>query len=269
MSQSGFEGTIMKPKFAIAAALAGATILGAVAVSFGAAQSGKDRLSAGDKEQIEEIVRDYIAENPEAIIDALNAYAANEQVRAEEEMRVSALDNLPALLASNHGFAAGADVENASVAVIEFFDYHCSFCKTASGLVLDLTKGDKDVKVVFRELPIIRQESEYPAKVALAAREQGQYVKLHFMLMNAKGVLTESRVNEMAEQAGLDLARIKSAIKSKDVVDSLRETKQIARDMGIDGTPMFVIASLDGDFLEMISGYRPDEIAAAIKEAKK
>ncbi len=226
-----------------------------------AAEADASGFTAGDEARIKEIVANYIRENPEILIEALNAYAEGERTGA-------ARDNLPFLLSDQGGFSAGPNVSGAKVAVIEFFDYHCGFCKRANGLVRDLTRDDADVKVVFRELPILREESEAAAKIALAAREQGKYLDLHFALMSAKGVITEARALEIAEKEGLDPAKLKKAAKATALDENIERNQRAAAELGVDGTPSFVVASLEGDYLKIVTGFDPDAVLSAVKEAK-
>ncbi|MGE0409113.1 MAG: DsbA family protein [Amphiplicatus sp.] len=251
-----------KTKLAIGAALAGATLFGAIVVGFVNAGDRAERITtafdAAQEDAIREIVRDYLLKNPEVMIESLNAYSARErQARARD------------LLDSPGGFTAGANPEKAKVAVIELFDYHCGYCKRAMPLVQDLVKSDPAVKVVFREFPILRPESEYAAKVALASRAQGKYQDLYFAFMDASGVLTKERVEEIAKSKGVDFAAIEKALADPSIEEALDETHAVARDMRLDGTPVFIVASLDGDFLDVIPGFAPEAVSGAIAEAKK
>ncbi|MEL7488095.1 MAG: DsbA family protein [Pseudomonadota bacterium] len=270
----------MTSKLALGAALAGAALLGALAVGYGSAQpdadpaptrnaSSGDVFTASEEEEIRALVHDYLLDNPEVIIDALNEFQARQRVAEEQKLKSGAKSNLSALLKGDGGYTAGADADDAKVAVVEFFDYHCGFCKRANGLVRELTKNDPAVKVVFRELPILRDESDTAAEYALAAREQGKYVDLHFALMEASGVLTEDRIKDIAKKAGVDVKALTAARKDRAIKSSLEETVRIAREMGVDGTPAFIIASTDGAFVEVLPGYRPEEILAAVEAAKK
>jgi len=253
----------MKSKIIIGAALAGATVLGALAVSIGSAQqSHPETINGVDRAAVEQIVRDYLNDNPEVIIEALNNYA-------ELHAQKAASDALPKLLDKKTGAEAGKNVAAAKIAVIELFDYHCAFCKRGSNFVKTLTKKDSDIKVVFRDLPILRKESDLAARFALASREQGKYADFHFALLNSTGVLTEDRIISIAKNVGLDIDALKKAEKSPALEDALKENRKIAQSLNLDGTPSFIVATLDGKFIKVIPGYRPNDVGDAIKAAKK
>lgn len=271
----------MKSKLALGAALVGAGLMGALAVAYSNARSdaagqsakaGAPTTSAFDgaeEEAIKTIVRAYLVEHPEVLVEALNGYDEKQRVAEEAAMKDNAKKYLAELLSPEHGYVAGAAPERAKVAVVELFDYHCGFCKRALPTVMDLTKSDPAVKVVFRELPILRQESEFAAKAALASRAQGKYSDLHVALMGSTGILDKERVEEIAKSKGVDVARLEADAKSPDVQKALDETEKIAKEMRVDGTPTFIVATLDGGFIDVIPGFSPEGLTKAIADAKK
>lgn len=273
----------MNRNIAIGAALGGAALLGALAVAYSSAQGDKSpaasktaavpapakpsttSFDAAEEQAVRAIVRNYLIEHPEVLVEAMRAYDSKQEMARLD----LAKSKVAALSSPEHGYVAGANPAAAQVAVIELFDYHCGYCKKAVGLVRELTKSDPAVKVVFRELPILREESEYAAKAALAARAQGKYQELHFAMMSATGVLTKERVEEIAKSNGIDVARLKADMASKAVKESIEETEKVARDLEVDGTPTFIIASLNGDFVDVVAGFSAERVTAAIAEAKK
>ncbi len=268
----------MKKELAIGAALAAAVALGATIAAFGNAQSSKpgaenrspsEIFPAAEEDEIRAIVREYLLENPEIIIESLQAYDVRQREAADMQARDNARANLSTLLDDKGGFTVGANPAKAKVAVIELFDYHCGYCKRATGLVQDLARKDEAVKVVFREFPILREESRYAAKIALASAAQGKYADMHFAMMGASGILDKKRIAEIAGKHGLDVAALEKAAASPAIEKAIDETHRIAATMGVEGTPAFIIASLDGAFIEVVPGYSEDHVRAAIAEAKK
>lgn len=253
----------MKQRLLIVAAITGAAFFGAIAANLVSAQQSRPAAPESlDRAAIEQVVRDVIRDDPSIIVDALNLYSEN-------RVKDSARTHVAALMSPDTGFVAGKNVAGAKVAVIEFFDYHCGFCKRSADFVQDLVKTDAGVKVSFREFPILREESEIASRYALAARAQGKYLELHFAMLKESGVITEARIKEIAKSLGLDVKRLEADSKNTAWLDIIEEDRKAAREMGIDGTPTFVIASVDGDFIEVIPGFRPDEVKAAIAAAKK
>ncbi|WP_306253913.1 DsbA family protein [Parvularcula sp. IMCC14364] len=250
---------------ALSAVLVAAAALGTSVISGSQAQfSGKDQ----DRAALEETIRTYILENPEIIAQALDRYAEQEALFEEARIQENLSGHLPALLGSEDGYIMGAQGDAAKVAVIELFDYHCGYCKSAADYVAKMIETEDDVQFVFRELPILREESEYAAKIALAAREQGRYSDLHFALMDASGLLDEKRIDDIAKKAGLNLGSLHSSRDSAALDEVLERTLEIAIDIGLTGTPSFIVASTDGAYTRIIPYWDAQELEEAIEEAR-
>ena len=65
------------------------------------------------------------------------------------------------------------------VTIIEFFDYNCGYCKKSLDAVTELLRTEYDLKISFRDYPILSPSSRIAAKAALAARKQEKYFILH------------------------------------------------------------------------------------------
>ena len=259
----------MKANIAIAAGLVAAVGLGATIITVANSSQAPQKSGGLDEKAVEEIVARYIAEHPEAIIESVNAYAQQEQARAAEGAKVAAKEHLKTLMAAEGGFVAGKAPDRAKVVVIEFFDYQCGFCKKATDTVLALTKSDPDVKVSFREFPILSEDSAVAASFALAAREQGKYQEFHAALMRHSGRLDAIAIKKVSDEVGLDPVKLNEARKNRRIPEILEENMRIASDIRLEGTPGFIVATTDGKFIEVIDGWRPEQLQEAIKAAKK
>lgn len=272
-----------KTKLGIGAALVGAFLLGALTLSFSSAQPEPEEdaitkpqstdvetsFSDLEEEEIGWIIRAYLMEHPEVIIDAVNEYSARQRFAAEERMRQVAAENLSFLLDEKTGYVAAKNRDKIKVAVIELYDYHCAYCKKAAGVMKKLTEKDAEIEVIFRELPILRVESEFAAEMSLAAQEQGKFLDFHFAMMGAQGTLTKDRVRDFARKQGLDVEKMEAAIDRGTIPSAIETNHAIAAQMGVEGTPAFIIASLNGDYVEVVTGFREEEIMTKLEEAKK
>lgn len=272
-----------KTKLGIGAALVGAFLLGALTLSFSSAQPELEEnaitkpqstevetsFSDLEEEEIGWIIRAYLMEHPEVIIDAVNEYSARQRFAAEERMRQVAAENLSFLLDDKTGYVAAKNRDKIKVAVIELYDYHCAYCKKAAGVMKKLTEKDAEIEVIFRELPILRVESEFAAEMSLAAQEQGKFLDFHFAMMGAQGTLTKDRVRDFARKQGLDVEKMEAAIGRGTIPSAIETNHAIAAQMGVEGTPAFIIASLNGDYVEVVTGFREEEIMTKLEEAKK
>jgi len=205
---------------------------------------------------VESIIKEYLLENPEILRDALI-----ELDKKEDRAAIAAVSD--ALFNDPRDVSIGP--KNAKVTVVEFFDYNCGFCKRSSDWLEGvMDKYPKDVRVVFKELPILdgrTKTSRNAAKAALAAGRQGKYTTMHFALMKERG-LTEERVFAIAEEAGLDMQKLKKDMKDKEMERQLEDGLLLANKIpSLTGTPFFVI---NDDF---IAGADTQRLDAMLKEA--
>lgn len=204
----------------------------------------QEQIDTASKEAIEKVVYDYILENPEIIEEALIALTEKRQLAELEESREAIAENQDELYNHAGDFSIGPD--DAAVTIVEFFDYRCGYCKRSASWATGLPeKYDNQVRVVFKELPILSAESEKAALAALAAGKQGKYIEMHMALMeldNGSGFGPDV-IDAAAESVGVDVARMRADMKSVDVQKTVADSKSLARTLGISGTPNFVIGN--------------------------
>ena len=128
------------------------------------------------------------------------------------------------------------------VTVVEFFDYNCPYCKRAAEPVRKLLEADANIRLVYREWPILSEGSMFAARAALASREQGKYEEMHVGLMSA-GRVDERSTIKIAEGLGLDIAQLRRDMQSPMVTQHIARSVELAGEIGINGTPAFVIGT--------------------------
>jgi len=192
-------------------------------------------LSAPQEDAVRAIVRDFILRNPEILVEALNALEEKQKAG-----QVEALRRLRADLLQDPGSPAIGPA-NADAVLVQFFDYRCPYCKQVAEPVVALARADPRLRVVFKELPILGPDSVVASRAALAAAMQGQYQKFHLALMARRGPLDEASVLALAKEIGLDQARLRADMAKPEVMAQVERNRALARDLGIRGTPAFVI----------------------------
>lgn len=244
--------------------LAGGLIaLAAAAAAFfllrdGGVLAGGDRdvdLPAGlEREDLELVIRDYILENPEIIPEAMQRL----QQRNQADLVSAVRDDLETPFAR-----AWIGAEDAAVTVVEFFDYACGYCRESVDDVRRLVAEHDDVKVVFRELPILSAESAEAARVSLAAARQGEFFDFHQALY-AEGRPGEASIAAARRRAGLDAARTESDLADPAIDAEIAGNIELARRLQLSGTPVFVVGD---QILEGAVGY--DRLQEAVEEARR
>lgn len=223
---------------AIAAAIAGSFMMTAPQAKAEDAQISDAKISDDDRAKIEQVVKELLNREPEIILDAVDNYQAR-KAREQAEKAKQAIEK-------HNDFFKSADVPSignpdGDITMVEFFDYHCGYCKRALPDVTTLHKNDPDVHIVFVEFPILSPESELAAKAALGAHQQDKYFAFHQALMETRGKLDEDKIMELAEETGLDTDALAEYIASDDAAAAINKNKQLARSIGVTGTPAFLI----------------------------
>jgi protein-disulfide isomerase len=131
----------------------------------------------------------------------------------------------------------------ADITIVEFFDYQCGYCKRAMQTVLEIQKEDPRLRIAWKELPILGPASEFAARAAMAAKRQDKYLDFHVAVMGNRGQLTPDSVLQIAGKAGIDVDRLKRDMTDPAIEKYLQDTLQLAQQLGINGTPGFIIGN--------------------------
>ena len=224
-------------------AAAGLISLAAIAVlatgPFGSAKADSGAFSPDQKLAIEKIVKEYLVANPDVLLEVQNILEAKQEKQAAEKTKAALADNAKDLFRSAGSPVAGNP--NGDITVTEFFDYNCGYCKRSFPEMTKLIAADSNVRIVFKEFPILSKGSEEASKVALAAKMQGKYWQVHQGLFEAKGQANEATALKIAEKAGLDMVKLKADVDGPEVKAELKSAKELAAKMGINGTPHFLV----------------------------
>ncbi|MEE2745439.1 MAG: DsbA family protein [Pseudomonadota bacterium] len=195
-------------------------------------------LNADLERRIKEIVLKTILERPEIVREAslileMKEKSAQTKLGLESiQNDLSKGDNTPIL-----GNPKG------DVTIIEFLDYNCGYCKRAAKIVKKIIDRDPQVRVALYELPILSKNSIFAASAALAAREQKKYKELHWALMDL-GKVNRSTTLNAAKQIGLDINKLTKDMQSQRVKLHISKSMNIAKALGIRGTPTFIIGNV-------------------------
>lgn len=203
------------------------------------AQEEQPPLTPKQQEAVKKLVRDYIMANPEIIAEAIEALREKQRLAAEEEAAKALVERSKEVFEDPAAPVAGNP--NGDVTLVEFFDYRCTYCKSVSDMVFEVLKADGNVKLVFKELPILGPESVVAARAALAAVNQNKYEAFHRALMKMRGKVDEQSILKTAAETGLDTEKLKADMADPEIEATLKRNLELARALDIGGTPAFVI----------------------------
>ena len=189
-----------------------------------------------DRKQVEAIIQDYLLENPEIIRDAMIALSEKEERIAMEAVKKDIYED-------SRDVVIGPD--NAKVTIVEFFDYNCGYCKKSTDWLMGaIEKNPKDIRVIFKETPLLdgrSRTSRSAAKAALAAAKQGKYVEMHVALMSERS-LTKERIDAIAEKLGLNMALFQTDLGDTEISKLIEDNLTLVQNIPMfGGTPFFMI----------------------------
>ncbi len=220
-----------------------APLILAAAIAGTPAAFGAEQFSVGQRGEIEKILKDYLVKNPE-ILEEMSAELQKRQSVAETAKHSAAVaKNSDLIFNSPRGVTLGNP--KGDVTFVEFFDYNCGYCKKAMGDMLELIKADPKLRVVLKEFPVLGPGSIEAAQVAVAVRMQDptgkKYLDFHQKLLGSRGQADKARALAAAKDAGLDMARLEKDLTSPEILATLKENGKVADEMGLNGTPSYVI----------------------------
>ncbi|MDB3955436.1 DsbA family protein [Alphaproteobacteria bacterium] len=190
------------------------------------------------KQEIDKLIYEYIMDNPEVIlesVDKLRKKMAENSDLDETYLKENFIEfaNDPSIP------YMGSD--KPKVTIIEFFDYNCGYCKKSLDAVTELLRTEYDLKISFRDYPILSPSSRIAAKAALAARKQEKYFILHSALMNMQGNLNEEKIFSIASELNIDIEKLKIDMQESEIEKIITNNENLARKLNIRGTPTFII----------------------------
>ena len=222
-----------------------------------------DALNEPQRAEVETLIHKYIMENPRVILEAIQQM----QAREEEEKKRAAQKNLVVYRdqLTNDPNAPVIGNLKADVTIVEFFDYRCGYCKRVAPTVAKAMEDDGNVRLVYKEFPILGPDSIIASKASLAVWKlmPDKYEAYHTALMASRGGITESSVLAAAGKLGLDTDAISKKMKSTEIEADLNKNYELAQALGISGTPAFIIGN------QLIPGAVDlDTLKSLIKEAR-
>ncbi len=226
----------------------------AAAAAAGAGGAIVAQRGSSDRAATETVVRDYILANPEILPEAMRRLQAKESGKAVAANRDAIVEPFPGAIAGN---------PKGDVSVVAYLDYACGFCRASLPAITGLIASDPNVRIVYRELPILSPDSRTAAEWALAAAIQNKFKPFHDALY-ASGRVDADTIRQAATTAGLDMAAAEAAIRSPQVVAEIERNLKTAGTLGFTGTPSWVV----GD--QVLSGAQTlPALQTAVADARK
>jgi len=224
-------------------------------------EAAQGPFDADEQQEIRRLVREYLLENPEVIMEAVEVLRERQQAATEQDRQDALAANAAAL--RDPGILEVFGNPDGDVTIVEFFDYRCPYCRSVTEPLLEVVRADGNVRLVMKEYPILGQASTFAARAAAAAALQGKYKEFHLALMTELQEVTQAGVLKLAERMELDAERLQEDMQSDQVDKLLRDTFRLAEALQIGGTPAFVVGD---QFVAGAAG--PERLKQLIAQAR-
>jgi protein-disulfide isomerase len=241
-----------------------AIALGCALIAGPVAALDLNAMSDAERAQFRAEVRAYLMENPEIIMEAVQALEqrqAEAQARADVDLVSQNADEI-----FNDGVSYVGGNPEGDITLVEFLDYRCGFCKRAFGELEKLMEADSNIRFVVKEFPILGEQSLLASRFAIATRiVEGDeaYRSLHDALMQFNGEISLPALRRLAGTFDLDSDAIEARMDDSAINDELRANRALAQRLQISGTPTFVLED------ELLRGYLPfDQLQALVDEKR-
>ncbi len=219
----------------VALGIGGAWIAGAPVPRIGSVAFAADM----SQQEFERRVRDYLLAHPEVIGEAIDRLQARQAELNAAAAKAALKDHAAEVFRDPDSPVSGNP--NGEVTLVEFFDYNCPYCRAMAPMMGQAEKADPSLRIVYKEFPILGQDSVFAAKAALAAARQGKYLAFHRSLYEVRGHVDAAKVLEVAKAVGLDVEKMKKDMSDTTISAMLDKNLKLGQALNITGTPGFVV----------------------------
>jgi protein-disulfide isomerase len=228
--------------------LVGATAISIASISFAATAA----FSTAQVSAMKTIIHNYIVNNPQVLVEASDKLRKQAAAKTETSSNKAIIANAQQLF--NDAASPVGGNPKGDITLVEFFDYQCGHCKAMQPIVEKIIANNKNLRVVYKELPIFGGVSTYASKVALAAMNQHRYQAFHDALMVSEPPLTEDKVMDTAKKVGLNMTTLKKDMNSAAVKANIKSDFDLAQDLQLVGTPAFIVSNKGQTKIKFIPG---------------
>ena len=219
------------------------------------------------KNEINKLIKNYILDNPEIIIEAIEIFQKKQSFNAikKEKEIINSLSS--ELYNDPNSYFFGN--ENSELNIVEFIDYNCGYCKKNHEVMMNIINANNDIKYIIKELPILGESSLLASKFAIIiyfVDGPKIYEKFYDSLMKHNSQLNFEVLNRIANKVGSSVIDFNSRINTDRVNNVILKNLTLADKLSIDGTPTFIIE--DNIFRGFISFDQLQEIIDNFRKKK-
>jgi protein-disulfide isomerase len=191
--------------------------------------------------ELEQQILQVIRKHPDVMLEALQKYAL-EQQQKEQQAQADTVKLARKDVKSFIGDSPTTGAKDRKIVLVEFSDFQCPYCSSASVEVKKFMARHKDkVTLVYKHFPLtqIHPEALPAARASWAANKQGKFWEYHDALFANQSKLGEPLYLETATKLKLDLKKFNADRKIADA--AIVKDFTLGRKVGVEGTPTFLL----------------------------
>ena len=186
-------------------------------------------------------IENFILNNPEVILKSLENYEIKREKKENDEVKekVKSLNTL--IYDHSNGLYTGK--KNSKISIVKFSDYNCSYCKKAHKDILKIKKDFPNVKIIYKNFPILSPLSEKLARISyfIAKNDNKKFNIFNDKLLQNSGLLNENKIKKILIDLDYDSKEIENEIKKDYITNLLNKDLELAKSLKLRGTPVFII----------------------------
>lgn len=215
-----------------------ATLLVTASLVHGSNAFAQEKL---DKEEIGKIVREYLIENPEILLEVQTALEAKQQQELAATQAQTIASNKDQIYSAPYQIVIGNP--DADIKIVEFFDYNCGFCQRALTDMEIMLQDNPNLKFVLKEFPVLGEGSLEASRVSMAFSKlmPERIVEFHKELLSMAGLKDGARAMQLAVKMGANEADINAEMENPKIIETIQGTYELANNLGVTGTPSYII----------------------------
>lgn len=145
---------------------------------------------------------------------------------------------------------------NGDVTLVEFFDYLCSYCRKTPEMLTELVRKHPEIRVVYRDYPLLSNNSLIAAEAALAAQLTHKYFLLHTLFFTNALSLNHDEIFTLAERISINPTELRQLMLNPVIRQQLQENKVLANSLDIMGVPTFFVAKTPTNAQQEVNAYK-------------
>jgi protein-disulfide isomerase len=167
----------------------------------------------------------------------------------------------------------------ASVTLVEYSDFECPVCRNLHDVLRGLLPNYPQIKVIFKDFPI-EQLHPWARTAALAGRcayqqDPKAFWRMYDFIYDGQDLISAenawSKMNDFAEQSGLDAGTFKSCLASPEAAAAVDTSRANGQELEVNSTPtVFIngrrIVGVDAHTIEQYIQYEIAHSKTALKK---